>query len=113
MWNGLEERFRERGFTLLGVDTDKDRELFRARTQQRGITWRNSWQGSTSGRWADEWGIAGYPTLMLLDREGRIARRYDWMELLERGPGDDRSSAELLELLATDVEAELTRAPSR
>ena len=40
-----------------------------------GVNWRSSWQGSTSGPIPRAWGVKGYPTIYVLDAEGRI--RYE------------------------------------
>lgn len=61
-------------FVLLGVNSDQDKEALKQVIEQEGITWRSFWNGpdGTNGPIAKAWNIHAWPTLYLLDAEGRI-----------------------------------------
>ena len=68
----LVERLKDEPFVLLGVNMDEDKEEYRKFLLEAGVTWRNSWQGSTDGPWPTLWGIEAIPTTFVLDAEHRI-----------------------------------------
>ena len=68
----LVERLKNEPFALIGINTDTDLDDYRKRQKQTGVTWRSSWQGSTSGPICRSWGIASYPTIYVLDHKGVI-----------------------------------------
>jgi len=68
----LVERLKDEPFTLLGVNTDKDAEYYRAQVEENGITWRSTFEGSTRGPVPTRWGVTYYPTIYVLDHEGAI-----------------------------------------
>jgi hypothetical protein len=68
----LVERLKNEPFALVGVNTDDDKDEYRRNLADYGVTWRSSWQGSTSGPWPTQWGINSYPTIFVLDAEHRI-----------------------------------------
>ena len=68
----LVERLSDAPFALVGINTDSDKDEYRREAEENGITWRSSWQGSTSGPIPTQWGVQGYPSLYLIDHEGRI-----------------------------------------
>lgn len=66
------ERHKDEPFAILGINTDKDKDAFRRQLEQHGVTWRSSWQGSTSGPIPTGWGVHSYPTTFLLDAKRTI-----------------------------------------
>ena len=66
------ERHKDEPFAILGINTDGDKDEFRAKCEEFDVTWRSSWQGSTNGPIPREWRIRGYPSVFVLDAEGRI-----------------------------------------
>jgi len=94
------ERHKDEPFAILGINTDDDRDAFRAQCEEFDVTWRSSWQGSTDGPIPREWRIRGYPSVFVLDAEGRIRYRD------VRGKSLDQAVATLLaELKAPPDEA--------
>jgi hypothetical protein len=70
-------------FVLLGVNSDRDREALKKTLVDEKITWRSFWNGgSTGGPISNEWGVRGWPTLVLIDHKGVIRNRW------EGSPGD-------------------------
>lgn len=66
------QRHQDDPFVLLGINTDSDRDEYRKQAEENGVTWRSSWQGSTSGPIPRQWRISGFPSKFVLDGEGRI-----------------------------------------
>jgi hypothetical protein len=68
----LVERLKNEPFALIGINTDKDKAVYREKQKEMGVTWRSSWQGSTSGPLCKEWGVTSFPTIYVLDHKGVI-----------------------------------------
>ena len=68
----LVERLKNEPFALIGINTDTDIDAYKERAKKSGVTWRSSWQGSTSGPLCREWGVRGFPTIYVLDHKGVI-----------------------------------------
>ena len=68
----LDARMKGRAFALIGIDTDPDKDAYRAKAKELGVSWRNSWQGSTAGVLPRAWGITSFPTIFVLDGKGVI-----------------------------------------
>lgn len=73
----LVERLEGRPFALIGINSDDDKESFHALAKENGVTWRNSWQGSTSGPLPSLWGVQAWPAVYLLDGDGVIREVYE------------------------------------
>jgi hypothetical protein len=87
----LVERLKDRPFTIVGVNSDSDREMLKKVVAQEKITWRSFWDGgSTSGPTAKQWNVQGWPTVYILDHKGVIRARD------ARGPALDKIVNELL-----------------
>ncbi len=68
----LVERMKGRPFALLGVNGDEERAKAKAISEKEGINWRSFWDGGPSGPIATKWGIARWPTIYVVDAEGKI-----------------------------------------
>lgn len=87
----LVERLKNEPFALLGINSDSPSDLdpsaspeeLRKQTNayckklfaENGITWRNAIDLNTSGAWATKWNVSGWPTIYILDADGRIRFR--------------------------------------
>ncbi|MBL8767132.1 MAG: TlpA family protein disulfide reductase [Planctomycetes bacterium] len=69
------ERLKDEPFALLGINSDGDRESLNKILAENGITWRQAVEGSTNGPIATRWNVSGWPTIYILDHEGRIRAR--------------------------------------
>src|SRR5581483_4860988 len=69
----LVKKFEGKPFTILGINSDKDRDALKKVLEKESISWR-SWfdGGSTGGPIAKRWNVSGWPTLYLLDHKGVI-----------------------------------------
>jgi hypothetical protein len=64
-------------FVLLGVNSDRDREQLKKVLVDKQLTWRSFWNGgSTGGPISRDWGVQGWPTLVLIDAKGVIRKRW-------------------------------------
>ena len=76
----LVKRMEGKPFAIVGVNSDKDRAAARKVCAEVGISWRSFWDGgSTSGPIATRWSVQGWPTLYLIDGEGRIRYKGDYL----------------------------------
>jgi peroxiredoxin len=58
-------------FVILGVNSDDTPEKLRDAMQRNQITWPSFFDGgSTSGPIATRWGVRGWPTIYLIDKQG-------------------------------------------
>jgi len=88
----LVERLKDKPFALLGVNSDKDKDVYFAGVRDNGITWRSFWNGpkGTTGPISTKWGVRGWPTIYVLDAKGVIRARN------VRGEAMDKAVDELL-----------------
>ncbi len=92
----LVKRLADEPFALIGVNSDADKDKLRERMEEENITWRSFWDGGTeagptSGPIATAWNVRGWPTIYVLDHEGRI--RFKGV----RGEAMDQAVDQLLE----------------
>jgi hypothetical protein len=66
----LVELHQDAPFTMIGINTDSDKESYLERAKGAGVTWRNAWMGFPIG---EAFGVTGYPTVILIDKDG-VAR---------------------------------------
>ncbi|HMQ46673.1 MAG TPA: redoxin domain-containing protein [Saprospiraceae bacterium] len=69
----LYETYKDKGFDILGVSLDRERERWLAAIQQDGLTWNHvsdlkGWQNEVAGIY----GVSSIPHTVLLDAEGKI-----------------------------------------
>jgi Redoxin len=73
----LVKRLEGKPFALLGVNSDEDRQAVKAAMAEEKITWPSWWDGgSTEGPIATEWQLPTWPTVYVIDAEGRIRHIY-------------------------------------
>jgi hypothetical protein len=70
------QRLENKPFALIGLNSDGDKEALREVLEKENITWRSFWDGgTTSGPIATAWNVRGWPTIYVLDAQGRIRYR--------------------------------------
>ncbi len=87
-------------FTLIGVNSDRDREKTREVVKEKNLTWRSFWNGpeGTGGPISTKWNVSAWPTIYVIDSEGII--RYKNV----RGDDMDKAITELLAEAGHEVE---------
>ncbi|MEZ5989117.1 MAG: TlpA disulfide reductase family protein [Planctomycetota bacterium] len=97
----LVEKFEGRPFTILGVNSDADRDKIRETCEEKKLTWPSFWDGgSTQGPIASRWNVSAWPTIYVLDDKGVIRARDLRGEPLE----------EVLDALVAEAEARAGKA---
>ena len=69
------KRLADKPFALIGINSDGDRSVVNKILEREKITWRNVIDGNTRGPIATAWNISGWPTIYVLDKEGKIRHR--------------------------------------
>jgi hypothetical protein len=92
----LVKRLEDYPFALVGINSDSE-ERYRKERPEWGVTWPSFFDGgSTGGPIASKWGIDGWPTIYVLDHEGKI--RYEGV----RGEKMDEAVDSLLREMGVD-----------
>ena len=70
----LVKRLQDKPFALIGVNSDADLDKLRPRLKEEQITWRSFWNGpeGTRGPISAAWNVRSWPTIYVLDAEGKI-----------------------------------------
>jgi hypothetical protein len=69
----LVKRLADQPFALLGINSDGNREELKKVMAQEMITWRSWWNPTgTGGPISNAWGVRFWPTIYVLDADGRI-----------------------------------------
>lgn len=74
--NKLSRDYATRPFTILGVNSDKSRDLVRKVVETEKMTWPIIWEGSTRGPMATQWNVNGWPLVVLIDHLGIIRYKF-------------------------------------
>jgi thioredoxin-related protein len=60
-----------KGFEVVGVSLDEDQEALAAYLEENAIAWETL-AGDGTQELAEKYGVRGIPTMMLVDKEGKI-----------------------------------------
>jgi len=71
----LVKRLESEPFALLGINSDGPAEEVRKILEREGISWRQAVDEDTGGPLATAWNVHSWPTIYILDAEGRIRYR--------------------------------------
>ncbi len=96
----LVKKLAENSFALIGVNSDRDLKKIRETVKEKNITWRSFWNGKkgTGGPISTKWNVSGWPTIYVLDAEGKI--RYKGV----RGSKMDAALTTLLAEIGEEVD---------
>lgn len=78
----LVETYKDHPFVLLGVCGDETAEQARKTAAEHGINWP-SWFDGQGGPIVRDWNVRGWPTVYILDKQGRIVAKNLMNEALE------------------------------
>lgn len=96
----LVKRLEDQPFALIGINSDSE-ERYRKERPEMGVTWPSFFDGgNTGGPIATRWGVSGWPTIYVLDAEGRI--RYQGVR------GEDMDKA--VDTLLAEMRGEMPKA---
>jgi peroxiredoxin len=88
----LVSKLDDRTFVVIGVNSDRDRDMLKTTLANEKITWRSFWNGGgTTGAISRDWGIKGWPTFFLIDHKGVI--RNTWIGMPAAKTVDDTVEA--------------------
>lgn len=70
----LVEKYKDKPFALIGVNSDADRQKLKQVLADEKITWRSFWCGpeAMTGPIPIKWNVSGWPTTYLIDHNGVI-----------------------------------------
>ena len=96
----LVKKLADKPFALIGVNSDRDLDKIRETVKEKNITWRSFWNGpeGTGGPISSAWNVRGWPTIYVLDAEGKI--RYKNV----RGAAMDEALTELMAEMGHEVD---------
>ncbi|MHC4991589.1 MAG: TlpA family protein disulfide reductase [Planctomycetota bacterium] len=70
----LVARLKDKPFTLLGINSDRDLSGLSDKLKESGVSWPQLYEG-TDRAVSRQWNVMGYPTIYILDHEGVIRKR--------------------------------------
>lgn len=93
------KQLADKPFALIGVNSDRNLEKIQETVKEKNITWRSFWNGpeGTGGPISRAWNVRGWPTIYVMDAEGKI--RFKGV----RGDDMDRALEELLGEMGEEV----------
>ena len=93
----LVKRYEGKPFDILGINTDSDKEKYKADCLTENVTWRSTWEGKEKAI-VKRWGVQVFPTIYVLDAKGVIRFKGS------RGAGLERDVALLMDELESQEE---------
>ncbi|HYV35254.1 MAG TPA: TlpA disulfide reductase family protein [Gemmataceae bacterium] len=76
----LLKQYEGKPFVVVGVNSDIDRQTPQKFCSENHITWQSFWDGGVKGPIADQWNVHSWPTFYLLDANGVIRYRNDYLQ---------------------------------
>jgi peroxiredoxin len=70
----LVDKFQNRRFAMLGVNTDDSRDALISVEREMKVTWRSWYDGPSHGNGpiTSQWNVSGFPTMCILDHKGIV-----------------------------------------
>ncbi len=69
----LVTRYSKQDFAIVGVNSDESLEKLQKVMKEKDLSWTSFFDGGgTGGPIAVRWGVTGWPTVYVIDREGII-----------------------------------------
>jgi thioredoxin family protein len=67
------ERYQDKPFVLIGVNCHDSEEDYRKGVEEHEVTWLNAFAGEGPNPIAELWGVNSFPTMHIIDADGKIA----------------------------------------
>ena len=93
----LVKQLADKPFAIIGVNSDNDLDEIRKVVKKKNLTWRSFQDEQDFGAISDAWGIQAWPSIFILDHEGKIRYRD------VRGAAMDKAIEKLLGELGHEV----------
>ena len=73
----LVKRMEGRPFALIGINSDRDKNVIEQKNKEREVTWRSFWCGEkgTGGPIPTLWNVKGWPTVYYINHKGVIVKK--------------------------------------
>lgn len=68
----LVKRFEGRPFSIVGVNSFDNEKAYRAGIKEHKLSWISAFQGEDEAPISELFRVEGYPTVLLIDHEGKI-----------------------------------------
>jgi len=96
----LVKKLADKPFAIIGVNSDRELDEIRSIVKEKNISWRSFWNGEegTGGPISKAWNVKGWPTIYILDAEGKIHYKG------HGGPDIDKTIVKLLADMGHDVD---------
>ena len=67
------DQLHPKGFEILGISFDEDKESLESFVKKKGMTWPQYFDGSGwKNKYGQQYGIQGIPTMWLIDKKGNL-----------------------------------------
>ncbi len=98
----LARKFAKQPFALVGVNGDTSRKTAQQAAKNEKMTWKSFWNGSggPAGGIASDWNVKGWPTVYILDANGKIRRKFSGYG----GESTDKALNETVEQLLAEID---------
>jgi hypothetical protein len=72
------ESLANKPFAMVGVNSDKDREVIKRTAKLKRVPWRSFWDGEqgANGPITKAWNVRAFPTIFVLDAQGTIRYKF-------------------------------------
>ena len=97
----LVKKMEGKPFALVGVNSDSKDEVIQKQLKEHQVTWRSFKNKQKETTISDEFGVQGWPTLLLIDHKGIVRKK--WVG----GPNNEQLDAAVEKLVneaAKDLE---------
>ncbi len=71
----LTKRLGDKPFLVVGINSDQNRDLVKEVIKKEKLSWNSWWDGGPTGRISKQWKINRWPSLFLVDHEGKLRHR--------------------------------------
>ena len=89
----LVKRLEGKPFALVGVNSDSKDEVIQKQLKDHQVTWRSFKNKQKDKTISEEFGVQGWPTLLLIDHKGIVRKK--WVG----GPGNEALDAAVEKLV--------------